>query len=69
MPQERGWRPQGSDPAEFWEIVNQRIARILEVDPAPGPQAGPGRPGGPDLRQIPPAVEPGDLEGLGPQAP
>jgi|LSQX01.3.fsa_nt_gb hypothetical protein len=66
MPQERGWRPQGSDAEEIWDFVARRVGDVLEFDQAPGPQVGPG---GPDPAGIPSAQEPETPERSVPQAP
>jgi len=66
MPQERGWRPQGSNVEELWDFVARRVADVLEVDEAPAPLAGPG---GSDPVGIPLAQEPGSPQGAVPQAP
>ena len=66
MPQERGWRPQGSDVEEIWGFVARRVGEVLEFGEAPDAQVGPG---GQDPVGIASAQEPENPERSVPQAP
>ncbi len=60
MPQERGWRPQGSDAEEIWDFVAGRVADVLEVPQ----EVEAGRPEAPEVNSSVPGREEPEGEAL-----